>query len=166
MGRLERWRRVARARPRVGGGLLAAVLGALRRDGQPAVDTGPAPSLTRLDALIDEFAAGQAVRWRVGGQPRPLPAAVDVAAYRIIQDALTGARRHAPDAAVAVRLRYDPAGLTVEIRGDGSTTPVVGTGPRARAESVGGAFHAGPRPEGGWLVRADLPAPEDEAEPS
>ncbi|MET8838248.1 sensor histidine kinase, partial [Micromonospora sp. NPDC004540] len=101
---------------------------------------------------------------RVGGQPRPLPAAVDVAAYRIIQEALTDARRRAPAAAVAVRLRYDPAGLTVEIRGDGPAVP--GADLWARAESVGGTLHAGPRPEGGWLVRAELPAPEDEAEPA
>ncbi|MET8912093.1 hypothetical protein [Micromonospora sp. NPDC004551] len=158
MGRLERWRRVARARPRVGDVLRAV----LRRPPAPAA--GPVPSLTRLDALIDEFAAGGPVRWRVGGQPRPLPAAVDAAAYRFIQEALTDAHRHAPDAAVAVRLRYDPAGLTVEVRGDGPAIP--GAGLRARAESAGGAFHAGPRPEGGWVVRAELPAPEDEAEPA
>ncbi|MFG2107108.1 sensor histidine kinase [Micromonospora chersina] len=157
MGRLERWRRVARARPRVGDVLRAV----LRRDRSPA--TGPAPSLTRLDALIDEF-AGQPVRWRVGGQPRPLPGAVDVAAYRFIQEALTGACRHARGAAVAVRLRYDPAGLTVEVRGDGPAVPAAGL--RARAESAGGAFHTGPCLEGGWVVRAELPAPEDEAEPA
>ncbi|MFG3301609.1 sensor histidine kinase [Micromonospora chersina] len=159
MGRLEQWRRVARAGPRVGRALRAALLRVLRRDGEPA---GPAPSLTRLDALIDEFAAGQLVRWRVGGQPRPLPGAVDAAAYRIIQEALTDACRHDAGAAAAVRLRYDPAGLTVEVRGDGPAVPAGGL--RARAESVGGRFHAGPGPEGGWLVRAELPAPEDEAE--
>ncbi|MFE9958445.1 sensor histidine kinase [Micromonospora sp. NPDC005299] len=164
MGRLERWRRVAGARPSVGDVLRAALLRVRRRAEPSASPAGPAPSLTRLDALIDEVAAGQPVRWRVGGQPRPLPAAVDVAAYRIIQEALTDARRHAPGAAVAVRLRYDPAGLTVEVRGDGPAIPVAGL--RTRAESVGGAFHAGPRPEGGWLVRAELPAPEDEAEPA
>ncbi|GGR78409.1 hypothetical protein GCM10010169_23230 [Micromonospora fulviviridis] len=167
VGRLEQWRRVARAGPRAGGALRAALLRVLRRDGQPAATAGPAPSLTRLDALIDEFAAGRPVRWRVGGQPRPLPAAVDVAAYRIIQEALTDACRHATGPAVAVRLRYHPAGLTVEVRGDGPATPGAGLGPpglRARAESVGGDFHAGPCPEGGWLIRAELPAPEDEAE--
>ncbi|MEU4480641.1 hypothetical protein AB0F68_21680 [Micromonospora sp. NPDC023966] len=163
MGRLERWRRVAQARPRMGGGLRAALVRALLGDGRPAVPTGPAPSLTRLDALMDDF-AGRPVRWTLGGQPRPLPAAVDAAAYRIIEEALAEAHRHAPCEAVAVRLRYTPAGLTVEIRGDGSTTPGAGSGLRARAESVGGAFHAGPRAEEGWLIRAELPAPEDEAE--
>ncbi|KAB1915123.1 sensor histidine kinase [Micromonospora sp. AMSO31t] len=161
MGRLERWRRAAQGRPNVGDVLRAALFRVRGRAESPAPSTGPAPSLTRLDALIDEFAAGQQVRWRVGGQPRPLPAAVDAAAYRIIQEALTDARRHAPGAAVAVRLRYDPAGLTIEVRGDGPAIPTAGL--RARAESVGGAFHAGPRPEGGWLARAELPAPEDEA---
>jgi hypothetical protein len=164
VGRLERWRRVARAGPNVGDVLRAALFRVRGRGEPPAPSTGPAPSLTRLDALIDEFAAGQLVRWRVGGQPRPLPAAVDAAAYRIIQEALTDACRHAPGSAVAVRLRYDPAGLSIEVRGDGPAIPAAGL--RARAQSVGGAFHAGPCPEGGWLVRAEMPAPEDEAEPA
>ncbi|WP_319460045.1 sensor histidine kinase [Micromonospora sp. RTP1Z1] len=125
--------------------------------------TEPVPSLNRLDALVEEFGTGQPVRWTLAGQPRPLPSAVDVAAYRIIQESLTNAHKHAPGAAVAVRLRYDPEGVTIEVRDDGPARPeVVGT--RERAENVGGVFSAGPRPDGGWLVRAELPAPEEEAE--
>ncbi|GAA4576543.1 hypothetical protein GCM10023176_48150 [Micromonospora coerulea] len=173
--------------------------------------TEPAPSLNRLDALVEGFAAGQPVRWSLAGQPRPLPSAVDVAAYRIIQESLTNAYRHAPGAAVAVRLRYDPEGVTIEVRDDGAPGPRgagaaagvpgpqrpaevppsgrspggdqragleqphggLGTprpaglgllGMRERAEAVGGVFSAGPRPEGGFLVRAELPAPEELAE--
>ena len=168
--------------------------------------TEPAPSLNRLDALVEGFAAGQPVRWTLAGQPRPLPGAVDVAAYRIIQESLTNAHRHAPGAPVAVRLRYDPDGVTIEVRDDGVPGPAStgGRGPastdgpdttavpagrepggperaaagapaagpgsglgllgmREWAEAVGGVFSAGPRPEGGFLVRAELPAPEEEA---
>ncbi|MGC5020842.1 sensor histidine kinase [Micromonospora sp. DT47] len=134
--------------------------------------TEPAPSLNRLDALVEGFSAGQPVRWTVAGQPRPLPTAVDVAAYRVIQESLTNAHKHAPGAAVAVRLRYDDHGVTIEVRDDGPVRPAgerpgAGLGllaMRERAEVVGGTFSAGPRPEGGFGVRAELPAPEEEAE--
>jgi signal transduction histidine kinase len=154
---------------------LATLLGVLRRDGESDAPVEPAPSLNRLDALVEGFAAGQPVRWTLAGAPRPLPSAVDVAAYRIIQESLTNAHRHAPGAAVAVRLRYDPDGVTIEVRDDGPAESVEGVavpgrpgaglglvGMRERAESVGGLLTAGPRPGGGWLVHAELPAPEEE----
>ncbi|RZU77514.1 hypothetical protein EV384_6243 [Micromonospora kangleipakensis] len=141
------------------------------REEETHAPTEPAPSLNRLDALMEGFSTGQPVRWTVAGQPRPLPSAVDVAAYRIIQESLTNAHKHAPGAAVAVRLRYDPEGVTIEVRDEGAPAAArgVGAGPglvgmRERAETVGGVFSAGPRPGGGWLVRAELPAPEEEAE--
>ncbi|MEH0842082.1 histidine kinase [Micromonospora sp. CPCC 205711] len=181
---------------------LATLLGVLRGAGESDAPTEPAPSLNRLDALVEGFSAGQPVRWTVAGQPRPLPTAVDVAAYRIIQESLTNAHKHAPGAAVAVRLRYDADGVTIEVRDDGPPRPdaavppdravAAGTptpaadrpgatspgavapdrgagaggglglvGMRERAETVGGAFSAGPRTGGGWLVRAELPAPEE-----
>lgn len=196
MGRVAQWRRVARAHPTALDALLAGVLflvsllrkalervrsagqavrnelatrhGVRRRDEEPDGPAEPAPSLNRLDALVEGFVAGQPVRWTLGGQPRPLPCAVDGAAYRIIEESLTNARRHAPGAAVAVRLRYDPDGLTIEVRDEGPPTGTPGAGAgllgmRRRAEAVGGTFSAGPRPEGGFLVRAVLPAPEEEA---
>ncbi|MCM0678910.1 sensor histidine kinase [Micromonospora phytophila] len=166
---------------------LSTVLGVLRRDEETDAPTEPAPSLNRLDALVEGFATGQPVHWTLAGQPRPLPTAVDVAAYRIIQESLTNAHKHAPGAAVAVRLRYDPEGVTIEVRDDGAgaiamdrpaeaVRPEPPTGPqppgtglgllgmRERAESVGGTFSAGPRPSGGFAVRAELPAPEEVAE--
>ncbi|RKN51079.1 sensor histidine kinase [Micromonospora endolithica] len=151
---------------------LGTVLGVLRRDEETDAPVEPAPSLNRLDALVEGFATGQPVRWTVAGQPRPLPTAVDVAAYRIIQESLTNAHRHARGAAVAVRLRYDAAGITIEVRDDGvgsapdgpGGTPGAGMGllgMRERAESAGGTLTAGPHPGGGFLVRAQLPAPEE-----
>ncbi|WP_433311410.1 sensor histidine kinase [Micromonospora chersina] len=147
---------------------MVTLLGVLRRQEEPESPTEPAPSLTRLDTLVDGFAAGQPVRWTLSGQPRPLPSAVDVAAYRIIQESLTNAHRHAPGAPVMVHLRYTAAGLTVEVRDQGAgagSEPGTGLGllgMRERAEAVGGAFHAGPHPDGGFVVRADLPDPQDE----
>ncbi|MDH6462302.1 signal transduction histidine kinase [Micromonospora sp. A200] len=143
----------------------------LRPEGT-AAPTEPAPSLNRLDALVEGFSTGQPVRWTVAGQPRPLPTEVDVAAYRIIQESLTNAHRHAPGAAVAVRLRYDPDGVAIEVRDTGAEPspapePSAGLGLldlRERAEAVGGTFTAGPRPDGGWSVRAELPAAEEQAE--
>ncbi|MEH1167044.1 ATP-binding protein [Micromonospora sp. CPCC 205539] len=179
MGRFARWRQVVRAQ----GDLLR---GGLRRAEEEPAETGPAPSLNRLDALVEGFAAGQPVRWSLAGQPRPLPSVVDVVAYRIIEVALTNAHQHAPGAAVAVRLRYDAKGITIEVRDAGGppgTAPPSGVGPaappggagtpgagrgliqvRRRAEKLGGTFSAGPRAEGGFTVRALLPAPEDVAE--
>ncbi|MGQ5262446.1 sensor histidine kinase [Micromonospora sp. ZYX-F-536] len=160
MGSFGRWRRMAR----VQGHRLREALG---RAEELDTSGGPPPSLNRLDALVDGFAAGQPVRWSLSGPPRPLPGAVDVAAYRIIEEALTNARRHAPGAPVAVRLRYDPEGITIEVRDEGPAgggTPGPGgglPGVRRRAERIGGTFSAGPRPGGGLTVRAVLPAPEE-----
>ncbi|SCG60910.1 sensor histidine kinase [Micromonospora inositola] len=190
MGRLAQWRRIVRAHPTLADALLAAVLfllgaaavltldvpwldaavvvlllwfGAAVALSRTDAPTEPAPSLNRLDALVEGLGTGRPVRWTVAGQPRPLPGAVDVAAYRIIEESLTNAQKHAAGAAVAVRLRYDPEGVTIEVRDDGPPRPEA-VGMRERAETVGGAFSAGPRPGGGWLVRAELPAPEEEAE--
>ncbi|MFC5925789.1 sensor histidine kinase [Micromonospora vulcania] len=163
MGRWARWRRLVWAR--------GSVL--LRRVEEPDDTADPAPSLNRLDALVEGFAAGQPVRWTLAGQPRPLPGVVDVAAYRIIEESLTNARQHAPGAPVAVRLRYDTRGVTIEVRDEGAPPgpppehPRAGRGllrVRGRAEKLGGTFSAGPRAGGGFTVRAVLPAPEELAE--
>ncbi|MDG4840971.1 ATP-binding protein [Micromonospora sp. WMMD967] len=140
----------------------------------PDPSTGPAPSLNRLDALVEGFAAGQPVRWSLAGYPRPLPGPVDVVAYRIIEEALTNACRHAPGAPVAVRLRYDATGITIEVRDEGAAPAPSGAsahpagqgllGVRRRAERLGGTFSAGPRAGGGFTVRVALPAPEEAAE--
>ncbi|MBQ0903887.1 sensor histidine kinase [Micromonospora sp. U21] len=164
MGRFARWRRMVRAQGH-------RLRWALRGAEEPDTSAGPAPSLNRLGALVEGFAAGQPVHWTLAGQPRPLPGAVDATAYRIIEESLTNAHRHAPGAPVAVRLRYDATGITIEVRDDGAGAAPPGgdagrglTAVRRRAERIGGTFSAGPRPGGGFLVRAVLPAPEEVAE--
>ncbi|GAA3013948.1 histidine kinase [Kitasatospora sp. NPDC006786] len=116
-------------------------------------------------------AAGAEVDLTVEGGRRPLAAAVDHAAYRIVQEALTNAHKHAPGAPIAVALRYEPDALVVEVsntrapelvgaRG-GAGAAVSGgqglTGLRERARLVGGMVHAGPTPEQGFRLAAVLP---------
>ncbi|GAA4600336.1 signal transduction histidine kinase [Actinoplanes octamycinicus] len=146
-----------------------SVLGVLRTEGE-AAPRQPALGLNRLAELT--AAAGIPVRTTVTGDPRELPAEVDRAAYRIVQEALTNVRRHhagpQPEADVAVG--YLPAALYLSIRNDGpvlpeppSPAPADGekgsgiTGMRARAESLGGRLEAGCPPTGGFLVTVILP---------
>ncbi|MGD1224861.1 sensor histidine kinase [Streptomyces krungchingensis] len=109
-------------------------------------------------------AAGLAVDLRVTGEERPLTATVDRAAYRIVQEALTNAARHAGPAKVLVELGYAQQELTIRVDDDGtarpSCAPVPGiglTGMRERVQALGGTLHAAPRTEGGFSVRAALP---------
>jgi signal transduction histidine kinase len=152
---------------------LRAMLGALRDSGQQA-PRSPAPGLARLPDLIrGASAAGLAVTASAAGQPRVLPAAVNLAAYRIVQESLTNAARHAgPAAAVAVRLTYGRNDLSIEVtdsgparagRGaavNGAGRARAGTGipgMRERALALGGHLAAGPLPGGGFQVCARLP---------
>ncbi|MGC4750496.1 sensor histidine kinase [Micromonospora sp. DT201] len=167
MGRFAQWRGMVLAQGH-------RLRGALRQAEEPDDPLEPTPSLNRLDALVEGFAAGQPVRWKLAGQPRPLPGPVDVVAYRIIEESLTNACRHAPGAPVAVHLRYDATGITIEVRDEGAgSVPSAGgaqgagrglLGVRRRAERLGGTLSAGPRAGGGFVVRAVLPAPEEMAE--
>jgi signal transduction histidine kinase len=153
---------------------LRTVLGVLRDAGDGA-PRAPAPGLARLGDLVDNAAAaGLAVRVREDGARPELPASVDLAAYRIIQEALTNSARHSGGAAATVRLGYRPDGVLVEITDDGpaagagSVSPgplsaVAGTGTgiagmTERAAAIGGTLTAGPRSAGGFAVRAWLPA--------
>ncbi|MBO0835194.1 MAG: two-component sensor histidine kinase, partial [Actinobacteria bacterium] len=101
------------------------------------------------------------------GQPRPLPAGAEVAAYRIIQESLTNAIKHAGPATATIRLEYDDSTVRIEIadtgRGlaPGAQSPGAGhglVGMRERAAAVGGTLQAGPDPTGGYRVVAVLPA--------
>ncbi|MFC9317738.1 sensor histidine kinase [Streptomyces nigra] len=112
-------------------------------------------------------AAGLAVELTVTGEERPLPAPVDRAAYRIVQEALTNAARHAGPAKVDVHLDHGEGQLTVRVEDDGvadpSCPPVPGTGltgMRERVTALGGTLEAAPRAEGGFAVRARLPLGE------
>jgi signal transduction histidine kinase len=134
----------------------------------------PAPSPPDLTLLGDlaarASAAGLKVRTEVDGEPRPLPPRVDQAAFRIVQEALTNVARHARPASATVRVTYSDEDLTVQVDDDGRG--VAGTelsadgrhggghgirGMRERAAALGGQLEAGPRPGGGFRVRATLP---------
>lgn len=129
----------------------------------------PPPGVARLPELCERVrATGLPVELRVDGDPYEPPTAVDLAAYRIVQEALTNVLKHAgKHAATSVSLWYRPESLAIAvvngIDGDGvpepdRTHPGTGLrGMRERATLLGGTFHAGPDPEGGFVVRATLP---------
>jgi signal transduction histidine kinase len=123
------------------------------------------PRLDELESLLERARrAGLAVTLEVTGAARPLPAAVDLAAYRIVRESLANARTHAGPVAAQVRLDYRPGCLAVTVDNPlpaaGHTGPYAGgaglVAMRERATLLGGAFTAGER-DGRWRVRADLP---------
>ncbi|TDC61373.1 sensor histidine kinase [Micromonospora sp. KC207] len=148
-----------------------AVLGVLRQ-ADAADPVQPAPSLAQLAELLQRTeAAGLPVRATVAVEPSQLPAAVDLIAYRIVQEALTNAVRHAAASAAAVEIRRDGDDVIVTVDDDGAGPADAqalrqGTGLRGMAErvvAVGGQVQAAPRPGGGFRVRARLPiGPEQE----
>ncbi|MFD4559697.1 sensor histidine kinase [Streptomyces sp. NPDC058469] len=124
---------------------------------------------TGTPALLVEraCAAGLAVELAVTGEERPLAATVDRAVYRIVQEALTNAARHAGPAKVSVQLDYGDGDLTIRVEDDGAgdpgcpPKPGIGlTGMRERVAALGGTLHTAPRAEGGFSVRAELPLGE------
>jgi signal transduction histidine kinase len=144
-------------------GELRAVLDLLRGDGSaPRTPTG---GLGDLDTLVGRVRSPELdVRIERTGTERPMPPAVDLAAYRIVQEALTNVVRHAPSAhLVRVRLDYGAGELVVRIDDDGRESASIGVGGnglpgmRERSTALEGQFEAGPRPGGGFAVRAVLP---------
>lgn len=144
---------------------MRTMIGLLRADGDDEARTAPA-GLDRIEALLD---AGRASGLRVElddrRPPGDLPAAVDLAAYRIVQESLTNAAKHAPGSAVRLVLRHEGGELRVEVASDlvddapaggGTGTGLLGLAERAAA--VGGSVQAGPRGRS-WTVRAALPVP-------
>ena len=126
----------------------------------------PQPGLADLAALVERSETENTrVRLEVDGEPRPIPAGADLAVYRIVQEALTNVHRHASATDVQVTVSYGAAAVGVEICDNGASrfvaTPGVRghglVGMRERATLYGGQLHAGPRPEGGFRVRARLP---------
>jgi signal transduction histidine kinase len=160
------------------------LLGILREDAQATAtnqpgagqpDRHPQPDLRQLNELLDEArsASGAATRLIVSGPPVTLDPGVELAAYRIVQEGLTNARRHAPGAAVDVELRYTTDALKLRIRDNGpgpSLTSARAPGPareagghglagmRERAAAAGGDLQTGAAPGGGFLIEATLPA--------
>jgi signal transduction histidine kinase len=154
---------------------LRRVLGVLRSD-QP--DTAPQPGLEDLPRLLESArGGGVTVTTEVNGTPRPVPDGVNLSAYRIVQEALSNAMRHAPGSTVQVRLFYGEAALVIEVRNDGcardgQAVPArqrwagLGAGHgiigmRERATMLGGHLEARPTKEDEFLVTAALPLTSD-----
>ncbi|MFG3418965.1 sensor histidine kinase [Micromonospora sp. NPDC047730] len=146
---------------------LRVTLTVVRRD-EAADERAPAPGLAQLPQLRERLAgAGLPVTVEVAGAPRPLPVAVDLAAYRVVQEALTNVLRHAGPATATVSLRYAPTEVAVEVtdtgRGPAASTDRPGyglAGMRERVTALGGSFTAGPASAGGFRVSATLPVEE------
>jgi signal transduction histidine kinase len=139
------------------------LLGAMRDDDQDP-ELAPQPGLDRLDALLAEVGhTGLPVGLHTEGDPVPLPRAVDLSAYRIVQEGLTNTLKHARASRADVTLRYAPGELQIEVRDDGRGTTrtdglghgLVGVGERVKI--YGGEMTAGPAPEGGYVLSASLP---------
>ncbi len=148
---------------------MRAMLNVLRGgdDGNSDAERAPQPSLTQVERLIGQSrAAGLPVTLQVEGAVRPLPEALDVSAYRIVQEALTNSLKHAGAARALVLVRYAAEALELEISDDGhgplrsSNGASEGRGligMRERVALFGGELAAGPAPSGGFRVRARLP---------
>jgi signal transduction histidine kinase len=138
------------------------LLGVLR-DGDVELALAPQPGLAQLDPLLEQVrSAGLPVDVLVEGTPIDLPAGVDVSAFRIVQEGLTNALRHAGAAHASVVVRYRPGEVEVEVCDDGRGGPAGEAGHgligmRERVALFGGELRAGPRPQGGFAVRARLP---------
>ncbi|MBV9803289.1 MAG: sensor histidine kinase [Solirubrobacterales bacterium] len=153
-----------------------SVLGVMRGTSERA-PRGPTAGLDGLDDLVSRTAAaGVGVTLEVHGERRPLPASIDLAAFRIVQEALTNIVRHAGAGVATVELTYGPNELTVQVDDDGHGPDPSGArreapapdsdgggngipGMRERAVALGGTFDAGPRSSGGFRVRAQIPLP-------
>jgi signal transduction histidine kinase len=155
----------------------AAALAAISRTSREALDElrvtlalarddsrAPMPGLARLDALAARTGeSGLPVRIHTVGQPRPLPGPVDLAAYRVVQESLTNALRHAGPAVATVHVGYHPDAVSVVVVDTGhggEVGPGQGIeGMRRRVAALGGTFSAGPSEGGGFRVTARIPAP-------
>jgi signal transduction histidine kinase len=150
---------------------LRRLLGILRDDDAPAL--APQPGLNDLPTLAEAMQhagveamqhAGVEVEIRVEGRPRPLPASLDLTAYRIVQEALTNTLKHAGAARASVVIHYDTDALQLDITDDGQAPPTTADGSghglpgmRERVNLFGGQLNAGPGRDGGYSVSARLP---------
>jgi signal transduction histidine kinase len=145
---------------------LRTTLGLLRQEGETEVPIEPAPGLGQLDALV-AAARRTGLSVTVKGEVRPLPPALDLAAYRIAQEALTNVVKHAGATLATVTLTHTDARVVLEVADDGVgvAAPFDSgghglVGMRERAAAVGGRLVAGPADAGGFLVQAELPLVE------
>ena len=144
------------------------LLGVLREDASREPTRQPQPGLQELNELLDQTRRISTASTRLivsgSGYIRALPPAIELAAYRIVQEALTNARRHAPGAAVDVEMQYRPDDLRIRVWDTGPGYVATGhpsghglTGMHERAAAVGGRLHAGSATTGGFLVEVVLP---------
>jgi signal transduction histidine kinase len=135
----------------------------------PGDDLTPQPGLAQIDALVGRVAdTGLPVMLETGPLPDGLPPGIDLAAFRVVQEALTNVIKHVGKPETTVKLDYVGGDLIVEVRDAGRRIPAAGPvaagagrgllGLRERIAIYGGELHAGPRPGGGWLVKARIPA--------
>src|SRR6185503_4919604 len=139
------------------------LLGAMRREGDE-IEFVPQPGLDNLNSLLDEVArSGLPTHLHVDGDPFPLPRGVDLSAYRIVQEGLTNALKHARASDADVTVRYRPHEVAIEVRDNGAgsaTTDGLGhglVGVRERVKLYGGEMSAGAAPEGGFVLSTRLP---------
>jgi signal transduction histidine kinase len=140
------------------------LLGVLREDVEGEAERAPQPGLDQLAELVDTARdAGSNIRLILQGKVVPLPAGIDLAAYRIVQEALTNARRHAPGADVDVEVTYGEGVLKLRVRDHGpgpAEDMLTGhgiVGMRDRASIAGGTFSCGAADGGGFVVEVELP---------
>ncbi|GAA1719133.1 hypothetical protein GCM10009809_13710 [Isoptericola hypogeus] len=155
---------------------LRLVVGILREEAEPAetVPTAPQPTLADVPELVAlARSTGASVREDSRGEPFGLPPAVQLTVYRVLQEALSNARRHAPGRAVEITVEYAEHALVATVRNagplaEGAASSVPGhglIGMRERAEFVGGTLDAGPSAGGGWRVRLTVPRPPPSSAP-
>jgi signal transduction histidine kinase len=147
---------------------LSGTVGLLRQPGEPPAPTQPIAGLAGLGDLLATFRrSGLTINDEVEGPTRPLPPAVDLTAYRVIQESLTNTCKHSgPTADVTLLLSYQPESLRILIH-NGPYAGSIGTagtghgitGMRERVAALGGQVHAGPTLRGGFRVEADIPVP-------
>jgi signal transduction histidine kinase len=150
---------------------LRGILGVLR-DADASEPREPTPGLSQIERLVDATShAGVPTHVRISGQRRALPATVDLAAYRIVQESLTNVLRHAEGASALVAIGYAEQEMTISVDDDGRASTAGSArsngngkahghgilGMRERAHALGGELDAGPRPDGGFRVHARLP---------
>jgi signal transduction histidine kinase len=146
-----------------------------------AAGLAPQPGLDELREMVDRVVtAGLPVELHITGTPRDLPPGLGLAVFRVVQEALTNVIKHAGKPQTEVRLDYEPAALVVEVADGGRPIPAAGPAPdasiprgagmgllglRERVALYGGELAAGPRPGGGWLVKARMPVEPAEVTP-
>ncbi|MBR7836347.1 hypothetical protein KDL01_23925 [Actinospica durhamensis] len=151
---------------------LRQVMGLLTEDPRDRRELAPQPGLDQIGSLVRRIrTTGVPIEYRVTGAPRPLPHGIDLTAYRVVQEALTNAIKHASGAGIDVDVTYAPARLELRIDDGGGVpgqTAASGNGKgliglRERVGVHGGSVEAGPRALGGYRVRVQIPLPAEDS---